>query len=78
MSSSLQCLSNTVELTRYFLEMKFNPDINKDNVLGTGGKLAMQFAKMVKELWYETDSSYSPWNLKKVIGQFQPMVRQPC
>jgi ubiquitin carboxyl-terminal hydrolase 4/11/15 len=30
-----------VELTRYFLEMKFNPDINKDNVLGTGGKLAM-------------------------------------
>jgi ubiquitin carboxyl-terminal hydrolase 4/11/15 len=30
-----------VELTRYFLEMKFNPDTNKDNVLGTGGKLAM-------------------------------------
>jgi len=36
MNSALQCLSNTFELTSYFLTREFEKDINKDNPLGAG------------------------------------------
>ena len=40
MNSVLQCLSNTYSLTEYFLEGKYKEEINVDNALGHGGKLA--------------------------------------
>ena len=40
MNSSLQCLSHTYELTRYFLDERFKEDLNEDNPLGTSGRLA--------------------------------------
>lgn len=33
----------------------------------------MAYAKLVKSLWYGTDSSFSPTQLKRAIGKFQPM-----
>ncbi len=36
MNSALQCLSNTFELTSYFLTREFERDVNKDNPLGAG------------------------------------------
>lgn len=36
MNSALQCLSNTFELTSYFLTREFEKDVNKDNPLGAG------------------------------------------
>ena len=36
MNSSLQCLSNTQELTNYFLNNEFLKDMNKSNLLGPG------------------------------------------
>ena len=41
MNSALQCLSMTWEMTEYFLHSHFKDDINTDNPLGTGGKLAL-------------------------------------
>lgn len=41
MNSSIQCLSNTLCMTKYFLDGGFREDLNEDNVLGTGGKLAL-------------------------------------
>lgn len=35
MNSSLQCLSNTYELTYYFLSDAYQPDLNKKNPLGS-------------------------------------------
>lgn len=35
MNSSLQCLSNTWELTNYFLQQMYRKDIHEDNPLGT-------------------------------------------
>ena len=35
MNSSLQCLSNTYELTYYFLSDAYQPDVNKKNPLGS-------------------------------------------
>lgn len=73
MSSSIQCLSNTFSLSKYFLDEKFKAEINTDNVLGTGGKLAVQFAKLLNELWNEESSVVTPWSFKKIVGSFQPM-----
>lgn len=36
MNSSIQCLSNTVDLTAYFLSKEYLEDINKSNKLGLG------------------------------------------
>lgn len=35
MNSSLQCLSNTYELTYYFISDAYQPDINKKNPIGS-------------------------------------------
>jgi len=70
MNSGLQCLSNTWELTRFFLEDKYMAEINKTNKLGTQGKVAISFAKLVKLLWYDNSPFVSPWDLKKAIGGY--------
>jgi len=41
MNSSIQCVSNTKFLTQYFLNDLFRNEINEENTLGTGGKLAI-------------------------------------
>jgi ubiquitin carboxyl-terminal hydrolase 4/11/15 len=69
MNSGLQCLSNTWQLSKYFLNDLYVPEINKDNPLGMKGKMAFSFAKLVKMLWYDTERYVSPWDLKKVLGK---------
>ena len=65
MNSSLQCLSNTFELTSFFLESKFS-FINelkakgKSNPLGTEGRLVMAYAKLINEMWNMNQSSVAP------------------
>jgi len=61
MNSALQCLSNSHQITKYFLEGLFVSEINKDNVLGSGGVLAFQFANLLNELWYKSNSVFSPF-----------------
>ena len=73
MNSSIQCLSNTYVLTRYFLDEIYKNELNHDNVLGTGGKLAVQFARLLNEMWNEESPVVTPWSFKKVVGNFQPM-----
>jgi len=53
MNSSLQCLSNTYELTNFFLEsrFKFISELPVKNVLGTEGRLVMAYAKLINEMW---------------------------
>lgn len=75
MNSGLQCLSNTKELTEYFLSDKFLAEINETNPLGTKGKLVKKYAMFLKNLWFGTSSVYSPWALKHGISEFQPMVK---
>ena len=36
MNSAIQCLSNTEELTKYFLLKKYDDEINKKNKYGSG------------------------------------------
>ena len=70
MNSSLQCLGNFKDLTQYFLSDNYLKDINKENPLGTKGKIARKYASLLKHLWYGTDESIIPWELKKTVEQF--------
>ena len=74
MNSVLQCLSNTYILTEYFLENKYKDELNVDNVLGHGGKLAQVYAKLIKEMWSDAYTKVVPRLFKKTIGDFQPQV----
>lgn len=43
---------------------QFKEDINTENPLGTGGKLAIIFANLMNNLWSGKDRSLSPYKLK--------------
>lgn len=80
MNSALQCMSNTIELTKYFLFGIYKNEINYKNPLGTKGRLATAYAKLMKELWVSNDTRVAPWDVKKAIGtvayQFQGFAQQ--
>ena len=44
MNSGLQCMSNTREITEYFMTNKFLSEVNHSNPLGTKGNLACAYA----------------------------------
>ena len=67
MNSGLQCLSNTVLLSKYFLNDLYLPDVNKSNAEGLKGKLAHTFAKVIKLLWYGSESSVVTWDFKRTL-----------
>lgn len=73
MNSCLQCLSNTIPLTEYFLSQRFMSEINVKNPIGTRGKISINYAKTIKGLWVDSAGSYSPYVLKSSIAEFQPM-----
>ena len=65
MNSALQCLSNTVELTEHFLNGNFANEINVNNPLGTKGKMAEAYAKLIEEIWgSDPPHAIDPTNLK--------------
>lgn len=72
MNSALQCLSHVELLTSYFLSNQYQKDLNKDNPLGTGGNLALEYDAHLKELWFGTSPSTAPASLKRAIGRFAP------
>ncbi|CAG9325083.1 unnamed protein product [Blepharisma stoltei] len=71
MNSGLQCLSNTHNLTEYFLTGKYIKDINSKNPLGSGGKLVREYADLVKEIWSDSSKIISPWDFKKTFSQYK-------
>lgn len=72
MNSSLQCLSATIPLTDYFLGYDYRSEINKDNFLGTGGKLAVAYAELMKQMWLGSKSVINLSKFKKQLETFAP------
>lgn len=72
MNSSIQCLSNTYELTKYFLDQKFSfiSQLQVKNPLGTEGRLVMAYAKTLNEMWNMDSHSVSPSMFKTILGQY--------
>ena len=51
MNCSLQCLSNTKDLTKYFLYNYFQNDINLSNTFGTNGVLLKSYYDLIYKMW---------------------------
>ena len=75
MNSALQCLSHARPITTFFLTDKFKDEINADNFMGTGGKLASEYARVVKDLWLGEQRYVNPSGMKMAIGKFNTMFR---
>lgn len=74
MNSALQCLSNTFNLTKYFLEKRYVADINTINILGSKGKLAKEYANLLSNLWFSTSDTFSPYLIKSRVSDRNQMV----
>ena len=74
MNSALQCLSNTFNLTKYFLEKRYIPEINVENILGSKGKLAKEYANLLNNLWFNSNDTFSPYLIKSRVSDIHQMV----
>ena len=72
MNTALQCLSHTVPLTDYFLGYDWKSEVNRDNVMGTGGQLVQAYSSLVQELWMTQERSLKPSVFKRELGAFAP------
>eukprot|EP01066_Platyproteum_vivax_P016074 Platyproteum_vivax@DN7008_c3_g1_i5.p1 len=75
MNSALQCLSHTREIMEFFVkDSDYNGEINRNNPMGTGGRLVVSFAGLMKNLWTpdETEYSIAPTRLKRDLAEFAP------
>jgi ubiquitin carboxyl-terminal hydrolase 4/11 len=72
MASMLQCLSNTKRLTDVFTSDAYASQLNKSNPLGHNGKVAISYAKLIKEMWSGRFTCVVPDDFKRTIGEFQP------
>ena len=69
MNSAIACLSNTIDLTTYFLTKEFINDINKENERGMKGKLANEWYHLLYQYWIEHSRVGEPSDFKKVISK---------
>mmetsp|Transcript_18066 Transcript_18066/g.23320 ORF Transcript_18066/g.23320 Transcript_18066/m.23320 type:complete len:550 (-) Transcript_18066:150-1799(-) len=74
-NSSLQCLSATIPLTDYFLGYNYKAEINKDNVLGTKGKLATAYANLMSSMWSGKQLAIRPFKFKSELENFAPQFQ---
>ena len=72
MNSTLQCLNSTRPLTEYFLSGQYTKELNRKNPLGTGGKLAVAYGKLIDEIWSNKYDVVVPSELKRAVGNAFP------
>lgn len=70
MNSALQCLSNCKELTKYFLLDLYENDINQENKLGSGGRIALTYRKLLEDLWKGDENYINPSYFKNIFAHF--------
>jgi ubiquitin C-terminal hydrolase/ubiquitin len=71
LNSTLQALSNTQLLRRYYLSGDFSDHISK-SPLSMNGRLADCFAELLKKMWENSHTVVPPVELKKLIGERRP------
>ncbi|KAJ9119135.1 hypothetical protein QFC22_003626 [Naganishia vaughanmartiniae] len=72
MNSTLQCLSATYPLARFFRDGSYKRAINTVNPMGTKGDLAKAFATLISVLWNEQYTFLSPVTFRKSISTYAP------
>jgi len=70
-NSAIQCISYIPLLRSYLLssQYKINGDLNKDNPLGTGGKLLEEFSDLLKVMWSGKYNSRAPRAFRHQLGR---------
>ncbi|KAM6497275.1 ubiquitin carboxyl-terminal hydrolase 4 [Amanita muscaria] len=71
MNAPVQCLSATVPFARFFLDGRWKTAINFMNPMGSKGKLAGAFAKLVQEMWMGDLPYLTPFEFRKSICQLR-------
>lgn len=72
MNSMMQCMSNTMELTEYFLTNEYVKNVNVDNPLGAGGNLAHAYAALLHAMWSGSFRSVAPGPIKQLVARRAP------
>lgn len=72
MNSAVQCLSNCVTLTKYFVNDFYKNELNKENPLGMRGEIADAYAGLMHQMWSGKYSVISPRQFKTAVGRFAP------
>ncbi|EGG12365.1 ubiquitin-specific protease [Melampsora larici-populina 98AG31] len=75
MNSTLQCISATIPLARFFKDGSYKRCINRVNPLGTKGALAETVAELVRMMWSAQYTFVSPTIFREAICRFAPQFR---
>ena len=60
LNSALQCLSNTEDLTKYFLKQYFKREINNGSSLGSKGYISGEYYKLIDLMWNQSIRQFCP------------------
>ena len=60
MNSALQCLSNTEDLTKYFLLHYFKSEINNGSSLSSKGIISKSYYNLINSLWNDNNKQFLP------------------
>jgi len=72
MNSILQCLNQIKPITNFFLQGEYLKEINKNNPLGSGGRISTAYASFLNDVWGNDYSILAPRLLKQTVGSFAP------
>lgn len=72
MNSIIQCFNQTPILKEYLLRDLYKSELNFDNPLGKDGKVATEWAQLVKDIWSGNYTTCVPYSFKRTIGDFNP------
>eukprot|EP00826_Nyctotherus_ovalis_P019651 TRINITY_DN16088_c0_g1_i4.p1 TRINITY_DN16088_c0_g1~~TRINITY_DN16088_c0_g1_i4.p1 ORF type:complete len:1105 (+),score=181.12 TRINITY_DN16088_c0_g1_i4:151-3465(+) len=70
MNSAIQCLSNTPLLTEYFHNGWYERDINETGNPRSKGKLPREYARLINDLWSNSENSLDPAYFKAAVNTF--------
>lgn len=69
MNSALQCVRSVEELTKFFITDAYLNEINKTNLLGYNGRMAMAYGGLLHDIYQEGRGSVSPRDFKSTVGR---------
>uniref|UniRef100_A0A4W3JWA4 Ubiquitin carboxyl-terminal hydrolase 32 n=1 Tax=Callorhinchus milii TaxID=7868 RepID=A0A4W3JWA4_CALMI len=72
MNSSIQCVSNTQPLTKYFISGRHLYELNRANPLGMKGHMAKCYGDLIQELWSGAQKNIAPLKLRWTIAKYAP------